>query len=82
MQLDTLRQLAVSDAGFVFDPMSGHTFSVNPTGKQVLAMLKDGHDLEAITGALAEQFELEGGEDLTRDVEDFVARLREYGLVR
>lgn len=76
-----LRQLAISDAGFVFDPMSGHTFSVNATGQAILARLKEGHDVEAIAGELAEGFELEGGEDVRRDVEDFIARLREHGLL-
>jgi len=83
MTVDTtkLRQLAISDAGFVFDPMSGHTFSVNPTGRRVLSLLKEGQDTDAIAARLAEEFELEGGEDLARDVEDFLARLREHALV-
>jgi PqqD family protein of HPr-rel-A system len=81
MNVTKLRQLAISDAGFVFDPMSGHTFSVNPTGQRVLALLKDDQDVEAIAQRLAEEFELEGGEDLQRDVEDFLARLREHALL-
>ena len=83
MTIDTtrLRQLAVSDTGFVFDPISGHSFTVNPTAGRVLSLLKDGDDVDAIAARLAEEFELEGGEDLSRDVEDFLSRLRENGLL-
>lgn len=84
MDMDTtrLRQLAVSDAGFVFDPVSGHTFTVNGAGQRVLTLLKEGQDVATIASHLTEEFELEGGEDVQRDVDDFVARLREHGLVR
>jgi PqqD family protein of HPr-rel-A system len=83
MTIDTtrLRQLAVNDSGFVFDPLTGHTFTVNASGQRVLALLKEGHDSDSIAGRLGDEFELEGGDDLRRDVDDFLARLREHGLV-
>ena len=30
--VQALRRLAISESGFVFDPMSGHHFTVNETG--------------------------------------------------
>lgn len=84
MSLDTtrLRDLATSDAGFVFDPVSGHTFTVNTTGLAALRALKEGRSLDEVLESLREGFELEGGEDLTRDLDEFLLRLREHGLVR
>ena len=84
MTLDTtrLRQLAVSDSGFVFDPLTGHTFTVNATGLAVLAGLKAGRVADEIASDLGDAFEPEGGEDIQRDVDDFVLRLREHGLVK
>jgi PqqD family protein of HPr-rel-A system len=82
LQVMRLRQLAVSDSGFVFDPLTGHTFTVNATGLAILAGLKAGRELDAIAAELAEAFEPEGGEDYQRDVDDFVLRLREHGLVK
>jgi PqqD family protein of HPr-rel-A system len=84
MTLDTtrLRQLAVSDSGFVFDPLTGYTFTVNATGLAILAGLKAGRPPDEVAADLAEGFEPEGGEDIQRDVDDFVLRLREHGLVR
>ena len=80
--LSRLRDLAVSDSGFVFDPMTGYTFTVNPTGLFVLQALKKGEALDAIAKRLPEEFDLEGGEDVSRDVDEFLARLREHGIVR
>jgi PqqD family protein of HPr-rel-A system len=77
-----LRDLATSDAGFVFDPVTGHTFTANATGLLVLRALKAGRSLDDAAAELAEVFELEGGEDVARDLEELVARLREHGLVR
>jgi len=77
-----LRDLAVSDSGFVFDPMTGHSFTVNPTGLCVLQGLKEGLGPEGIVQRLTNGFELESGEDAVRDVQDFIMQLRECGLVR
>lgn len=84
MSIDTsrLRDLALSDTGFVFDPLTGHTFSVNTTGLTVLRALKDGALPERLAGNLAEEFEPEGGEDLARDVEDFLGTLKAQGLLK
>ncbi len=82
LDLTRLRDLAVSDSGFVFDPMTGYTFTVNPTGLRVLQGLKSGETPERIAQGLLEEFDFEGGEDVPRDVDEFVDRLREHGLVR
>ena len=75
-----LKQLAVSENGFVFDPYTGHTFTLNATGIAVLEGLKRGDSLEQIAAALSAGFDLDGSEDLARDVDDFVVRLCEHGL--
>ena len=58
--LDTsrLRDLAVSDAGFVFDPTTGHTYNINPTALFVLNALKAGDAPEAIVTNLQASFEV------------------------
>jgi PqqD family protein of HPr-rel-A system len=79
--LARLRQLAINDSGFVFDPLSGHTFTLNDTALAVVRALKQGEDLDRIVAELGDGFELEDVEDIARDVEDFVGRLIEHGLV-
>ena len=82
--LDTshLRSLAISDGGFVFDPLTGHTFNVNDTGLAILRALKEGESPEAIVTRLNDSFTVDHVEDLPRDVEEMISRLREHGLVR
>ncbi|MCC6899182.1 MAG: HPr-rel-A system PqqD family peptide chaperone [Polyangiaceae bacterium] len=81
MDASRLRQLAISDSGFVFDPTTGHTFTVNPSGALVIAALKEGHGQDEVVRRLQGAFELDGTEDLSREVEDFMARLAENGLL-
>jgi PqqD family protein of HPr-rel-A system len=82
IQAAHLRELAVSDSGFVFDPSTGHTFTVNPSGLHILQWLKEGAEPEVIAQRLAEQFEVEPGEDPARDVQDFLMQLRECGFIK
>jgi PqqD family protein of HPr-rel-A system len=84
MALDTsrLRDLAVSDSGFVFDPTTGHTYTLNATALAVLRALKDGAAPDEVARALDAAFELDGSEDLERDVQEFLSQLRAQGLVK
>jgi PqqD family protein of HPr-rel-A system len=82
IQAAHLRELALSDSGFVFDPSTGHTFTVNPSGLQILQWLKEGTEPEVIAQRLAEQFEVEPGEDPARDVQDFLMQLHECGFIK
>ena len=75
-----LHDLAISDSGFVFDPYSGATFSVNESGRLLLDGLKRGLDREALVHSLREHFEV-GSADLERDVDDFVQVLKKNGVL-
>ncbi len=75
-----LRDLAVSDTGFVFDPYSGATFSVNASGLTILRALQRGAERDDILHDLMENFAVEG-DDLHRDVDEFVQLMRHYGVL-
>lgn len=75
-----LENLAVSDSGFVFDPSSGATFTLNASGLVILNALREGLALDEIVARVGERFdEIEG--DPADDVLDFVGRLRQHGIV-
>ncbi len=78
--MQRLKDLAVSESGFVFDPFSGATFTANASALCILEGLKRGLAFEQLQQELASRFEVRG-EDLARDVDDLVASLRLYGLV-
>lgn len=81
MDVKRLRELAVSDTGFIFDPYSGFTFSVNETGRFILERLKAGDGVEAVAAALGDAFELSPRDDAARDVHEFILMLREQQLL-
>jgi len=75
-----LGDLALSDTGFAFDPYSGSTFTINPTGVCVLQALKEGLSSDAIAERLRSRFDARGV-DVRRDVDDFTALLQQHGIV-
>jgi hypothetical protein len=75
-----LRDLAVSDSGFVFDPYTGMTYNVNPTGRAIIEGIKDGLGRTALAERIEERFET-GGRDVQRDLDEFLHLLRSSGLV-
>jgi hypothetical protein len=50
---ERLKQLAVSETGFIFDPQSGQSFTVNPTGHLVIEMLKRSESYQAAAQELS-----------------------------
>ncbi len=75
-----LANLAVSETGFVFDPSTGATFTVNATGLVVLRALRDGASLTRIVEQLSEGF-AEASRSARDEVLDFVQLLRGHGLL-
>lgn len=51
-----LRQLAVSDTGFVFDPRTGQSFSLNPTAREALDWMSQGLSLSQTALRLSEHY--------------------------
>lgn len=75
--LKSLQRLAISESGFVFDPASGHNFTVNETGLDILRALQKDNDLEKLLQDLSLQYEVSGRE-LERDILEFAGLLRDY----
>jgi len=72
-----LADLAVSPTGFVFDPASGQSFTVNDTGLAVLRGLRDGLAPDAIASRLATEFDAPE-ETIRSNLAGFVAQLHRY----
>jgi PqqD family protein of HPr-rel-A system len=74
-----IKDLAISDSGFVFDPFSGGTFTLNETGRTVLQSLRDGLTEAEIVDRLRVDFEGVTPK-VEEDVRDFLRTMAEYGL--
>ena len=72
-----LRQLAMSDTGFIFDPQTGQSFTVNKTGHLVIEMLKENASIEETATELASRCE-KPYELAICCVEAFIMQLNRY----
>lgn len=72
----SIRRLAVSESGFVFDPTSGRSFTVNETGVAILRALQQELSLDAIRRDLAVEYEV-APQMLERDLSEFLGSLKD-----
>lgn len=75
-----IKDIAINETGFVFDPYSGGTFTLNSTGQVIVKALRDGLSHNEIVDRL--RYEFDGATaKLDEDVQDFMRTLRELGLL-
>jgi hypothetical protein len=78
--LKLVRNLALSETGFVFLPSTGETFTVNELGRVVLRELQDGKTEPEIIQALLQDFDSDQP-TIERDVTDFLFQLTQFSLL-
>ena len=73
------KNIALSDTGFIFNPSTGESFSVNPIGGEMLKLLKEGKEKDAIKEVILEKYQTDDA-TFERDYYDFVNILNHYHL--
>ncbi len=74
------KNIATSEAGFIFNPGTGDSFSVNQTGAEILSLLKLDKSHEEIIELITTKFEVDA-DQIERDLDDFVSQLFTYNLI-
>ncbi|MDX9928997.1 MAG: PqqD family protein [Bacteroidales bacterium] len=74
------RNIAVSESGFLFDPSTGESFSLNEQGSEILAMMKANKLPGEITDYFISQYDVDR-EDFERYLVDFTGMLKQFKLV-
>lgn len=74
------KNIAVSDSGFVFNPTTGESYSVNPIGVEIIEMLKQEKRLDEINQNLIERYNADIV-TIDKDVSDFIGMLKQYSLI-
>lgn len=72
--------IAVSDTGFIFNPDTGESYTVNPLGSAIIKYLKEGMSVTEITGELQQTYDIDKN-TLEKDTEDFIGLLRSFSLI-
>ena len=73
------RNIAVSETGFVFNPSSGDSFSVNPVGLEIMNLLKQHKSEEVIRKHILEKYQVEN-DQVEKDYYDFIKMLETMQL--
>jgi len=72
--------IAVSDSGFVFNPDTGESFTVNPIGVEIINLLKESNETSEISNQVRLKYTVEQP-TFEKDFDDFIGLMRNYSLI-
>lgn len=75
------KNIAVSESGFVFNPMTGDSFSANPVGKDILQWLREEKTKDEIVRLLTKKYRIEKA-TAEKDLYDFMLMLKGFQIVQ
>lgn len=74
------KNIAISENGFVFDSLSGESYSLNTVGVEIVEMLKDEVSSEEIKYNIMEAYDVDSL-TIEKCFLDFVSELKEFNLI-
>jgi hypothetical protein len=74
------KNIATSEAGFIFNPGTGDSFSVNNMGTEILSMLKENKSQDDVIASISDRYDVDMSQ-LEKDLEDFISQLYGYNLL-
>ena len=80
MNTDRIKELAMSDNGFIFDPTTGYSYHTNELGFYILRMLQRDHKKEEITKQIIKEYDI-SEDHLIHDYDHFIMMLESLKLV-
>ncbi|OFX77525.1 MAG: hypothetical protein A2X12_10785 [Bacteroidetes bacterium GWE2_29_8] len=72
--------IAISNTGFIFNPVSGESFTTNQMGVEIINMLKAEMAYESIKDHIMDKYEVESTA-FEKDYYDFVSLLKAYLVI-
>lgn len=74
------KNIAVSESGFVFNPTSGDSFTLNTVGTEILKLMKEGKSESDIKNTIRAWYDIDE-ETLDKDYYDFLKMLGQFKLL-
>lgn len=74
------KNIAISESGFIFDPTSGDSFSLNEVGLEILELLREDKAIDEITTYFTGQYEIDPA-SFEKYFYDFVGMLKHFQLI-
>ena len=74
------KNIAVSESGFIFDPTSGESYSLNPVGTEIVNLLKNDRSYEEIKEVILQKYDVD---DISFEKYyfDFINMLKQFNLI-
>lgn len=72
--------IAVSDSGFVFNPNTGESFTLNPLGSDIFKLMKTGKEYEEIRDEILSRYDIDEV-TVEKDYNDFAGLLKQFQLI-
>jgi hypothetical protein len=72
--------IALSESGFIFNPNTGESFTLNPSGQILFGLIREGKEYSAIRKYFLENFETEES-IFEKDFEDFIHMMTSYQMM-
>lgn len=74
------KNIAISDSGFLFNPTTGDSYSVNPIGQEILQLLQEEKSEEEIMKHIVSDYMIDKN-TVEKDLYDFLNMLQNYKLI-
>ena len=72
--------IALSESGFVFNPNTGESFTINSTGQQIIEQIREGKNYDEIKDFFLENYETDES-IFEKDFEDFKHMLTSFQML-
>ena len=74
------KNVAVSEAGLLFNPVTGESFTVNPIGVEVLNLIREDKNPDQISKVILEKYSTDRV-TFEKDYHDFIGILQHHNLL-
>ncbi|MEI7661588.1 MAG: PqqD family protein [Bacteroidota bacterium] len=74
------KNVAVSEAGLLFNPVTGESYSVNPIGVEILNLIREDKDPEQISKSILGKYSTDKT-TFEKDYHDFIGILEHHNLL-
>jgi len=79
--MEIKKNIAISETGFVFDPSTGDSFSLNPVGLEIIGLLREKKTQEEIATLITEKYDVEESA-FERYFYDFISMLKHHQILQ
>lgn len=74
------KKIAISETGFVFNPATGDSYSMNPIATEILEMIKKDMSEEEIKNILLEKYDVSKSV-LQKSYDEFIGTLKKLNII-